>query len=316
MDSNDARLSDKAPKTDSESRLSLLKLIAASVIFGTIGFFRKGIPLSSAALACFRGLSGAVFLLLYARFRLLKLFRGIRVGQCLALAGTGAVMGVNWILLFEAYRYIPVSQATLCYYMQPSIVMLLSPLILKERMTAKSAVCILLSALGMVLVSGVAGTAPPEGEALLGIVLGLGAACLYAAVIFLNKTLTGIGIYEKTILQLAGAAGILLPYLIFAERPDLSRLEPVSILLLLTVGLVHTGLAYVLYFGSMDALKARTIALVSYLDPISALLLSALLFGERLTYGELCGAFLILVSAAAAELSFPKRAGRDHDSAG
>ena len=296
------------------NRLSLLKLIAASVIFGTIGFFRNGIPLSSAALACFRGLAGALFLLAYARLRRVRLFRGIRGGQVLALAGTGAVMGLNWILLFEAYRYIPVSQATLCYYMQPSIVMLLSPLILKERMTAKSAVCVVLSALGMVLVSGVAGTAPPKGEALLGIALGLGAACLYACVIFLNKTLSGIDVYEKTILQLAGAAVILLPYLIFVERPDFSGLEPVSVLLLLTVGLVHTGLAYVLYFGSMDALKARTIALVSYLDPISALLLSALLFGERLTAGELCGAFLILVSAAAAELSFPKKARPDHGS--
>ncbi len=286
---------------------SLMKLIAASVIFGTVGFFRKGIPLPSAALSCYRGLAGALFLFAWVRIQGGSPLRGVEKNTALKYLGTGAVMGLNWILLFEAYRFIPVSQATLCYYMQPSIVMLLSPLILKERMTGKTAACVLFSFVGMVLVSGILGSDPPRGEAVWGILMGLGAAGLYAAVIFLNKLLPGQNVYDKTLLQLLGAGGILLPYVLLNGQMDFSGFDFSAVLLLAAIGLVHTGLAYVLYFGSMDGLPARTIALVSYLDPVSALLLSALFFGETLTGGQLTGAFLILASAVAAEVRFPGR---------
>ena len=284
---------------------SLLMMTAAMLIYGSIGVFRRYIPLSSAALACFRGLSGAVFLLLVCLLRRRRLNFRLGAKRLGGLILSGAMIGLNWILLFEAYRYTTVAVATLCYYMAPTGVMLLSPLVLGERLTARKLVCAALALFGMLLVSGLLGGA--GGADLRGIAFGLGAAALYAAVVLLNKKLPGIDAFEKTIVQLGSAGLVLVPYVLLRGIETTGPMTTVSVVLLIVVGLVHTGLAYTLYFGSMDGLRAQTVAILSYLDPVTALLLGGLLLGEPLTPAGIAGAVLILGSAAAAELLPEKR---------
>ena len=281
---------------------SLLMLTASMVIFGSIGIFRRYIPLSSPALACFRGLSGALVLFLAAKAQKKTLNHHIGGKKTLWLALTGAVMGFNWIFLFEAYNHTTVATATLCYYMQPTIVMLLSPLLFSERLTGRKAVCVVLSLVGMVLVSGFAEGGIPAVSELKGVALGLIAAVLYASVVIMNKKLPGLDAYEKTIIQLLGAAAALVPYLLFAGRPAAAAWTPGVLVMLLIVGVVHTGLAYALYFGSMDGLKAQTVALLSYLDPVVALALSALVLKEHMTPFGIAGAALIIGAAVLSEL--------------
>ena len=297
---------------------ALLMLASSMLIFGTIGLFRRYIPLSSGLLAFSRGILGAVFLGLFLIIRRLSEQRcktgndgdiqESRTPACelplrilFLLILSGALMGINWILLFEAYNYTTVATATLCYYMQPTIVILLSPLFFHERLTAKKLVCAFLAVLGMFLVSGAAGEGIPQGDAFRGILCGLGAAILYASVVIMNKCIRNIDSYLKTILQLASASVCLLPYLAVTGQLSYVKLDSFSLLMLLVVGIVHTGIAYTLYFGSTDGLRAQTIALFSYIDPVSALFISVLFLHEPMGAAGLAGAVLILGAAFAAE---------------
>ena len=287
-------------------RKSLLMFVSSMLIFGTIGVFRRSIPLPSAFLAFARGVLGGGFLLVVVLFR-----RG-RVGDRLPartlayLALTGALIGVNWILLFEAYAHTTVAVATLCYYMQPTIVILLSPLLFRERLTAKRAVCALVAIAGMVLVSGVIGGGARAGSPR-GVLLGLGAAAFYAAVVIMNKRVGGVDAYQKTIVQLLSAGIVMIPYLLATRGTSGGDLGPMSAALLLVVGIVHTGIAYLLYFGSMDGMRAQSIAILSYIDPVSALLISALFLREPLGVAGLIGAVMIIGSAVASEIGEERR---------
>ena len=278
---------------------SLAMIVASMLIFGSIGIFRRYIPLSSALLAFSRGVMGGIFILLFMKLTGRGAGSWPPVRQILRLAATGAVMGINWILLFEAFNHTTVAVATLCYYMQPTIVMLLSPVIFQERLTAKKAVCAGIAIIGMALVSGVTGGA--GAGSLRGVLLGLGAAVFYSAVVIMNKTVSGVDAYQKTAIQLLSAGIVMIPYLLLTGGA-VGELGGKTALLLGIVGILHTGLAYVLYFGSMDGLRVQTIALVSYADPVSALLFSALFLREPLGVPGLVGAVMIIGSALVSEL--------------
>lgn len=272
-----------------------LMLLCSMVIFGTIGIFVRYIPLPSSLIANIRGLSGCAFLLLvlFAKKEKMEVAAIRRNLPVLMLSGT--FLGANWIALFESYRYTTVATATLCYYMAPIIVMVLSPVLLKEKLTGKKIGIILAALFGMVLVTGV----QTGGEnQMLGIALGLLAAALYAGVILSNRKLKNIGTYDTTIMQLGGSALVLLPYNVMTT--DFAGLQfnlPVLGLLAL-VGIVHTGVAYWLYFGSLKELSAQSAALLSYIDPITAIVLSALILGEAMTPVGILGAVIVLGATA------------------
>ena len=283
-------------------RGSVVTFISSMLIFGTVGVVRRYIPLPSALLAFARGILGGLFLLLFVMIR--KKDAGERLPRrvLLRLMLTGALIGFNWMLLFEAFNHTTVAVATLCYYMQPTIVILLSPLVFRERLTAKKALCAAVSILGMALVSGVLGSGGTQGGSLRGILLGLGAACFYAAVIITNKKIQGVDPYRRTTVTLLSAGIVMLPYLLLTNGFTGGGGGLPAVLLLLVLGIVHTGIAYTMYFGSMDGLRVQTIAVLSYIDPVSALLFSALLLREPLGLAGVAGAVLIIGAAMVSEL--------------
>ena len=284
-------------------RRSVLMMVSSLLIFGTIGIFRRYIPVSSAFLACSRGILGGLCILLFLRLKKQKPDGKIPRRALLGLIVSGMLMGVNWMLLFEAYNHTTVAVATLCYYMQPTIVMLLSPLIFREKLTPGKAVCAAVAVAGMVLVSGVAGESGAQGSSLRGILLGLGAAVFYSSVVIMNKKIQGIDAWRKTTVQLFSAGMVMIPYLAVSGGFSFEEgFGPVPAVLLLVVGLVHTGIAYVLYFGSMDGLRVQTVAILSYIDPVSALLFSAFLLREPLSVPKLIGAVMIIGSAVFSEI--------------
>ena len=285
---------------------SYLALITSMLIFGTIGIFRKYISLSSGMLAFLRGIIGSAFLFAFVRLRGKK-FEKLSRKTLWLLILTGALIGFNWIFLFESYNYTSVSTATMCYYMQPTILILMSPIAFRERLTAKKLLCALAAIVGMVFVSGITqGTALQKTD-LTGILFGLAAAVLYASVIVLNKKTPVEDAYTKTILQLISAAVVLIPYLLFTEDFSAIQVTPREMLLVAIVAVVHTGFAYAMYFGSMRSLKAQSIAVLGYIDPVFALFLSAIVLHEGLTVSGILGAVLIIGSALISELEFKKR---------
>ena len=280
-------------------------LIFSVSVFGTIGIFVRWIGLPSSVIALVRGAVGAAFLLLLARFRHAPIDRAALRRRWQLLLLSAAMMSFNWITLFEAYRYTTVATATLCYYMAPIFVTLISPVLLRERLTARKLLCVFLALAGMVFVSGVPQSGLPGPSEAKGILLALCSAALYAGVILINKYLAGVPAYDRTLLQLAGAAAVMIPYILLTEDLSAMSVTPLGAVLLLIVAVFHTGWCYALYFGSMTVLSAQTVALFSYIDPIVAILLSALLLREPLGWSGILGAALVLGSTLVSELPVP-----------
>ena len=280
-------------------------LIFSVSVFGTIGIFVRWIGLPSSVIALVRGAVGAAFLLLLARFRHAPIDRAALRRRWQLLLLSAAMMSFNWITLFEAYRYTTVATATLCYYMAPIFVTLISPVLLKERLTARKLLCVFLALAGMVFVSGVPQSGLPGPSEAKGILLALCSAVLYAGVILINKYLAGVPAYDRTLLQLACAAAVMIPYILLTEDLSAMSVTPLGAVLLLIVAVFHTGWCYALYFGSMTVLSAQTVALFSYIDPIVAILLSALLLMEPLGWSGILGAALVLGSTLVSELPVP-----------
>ena len=284
-----------------EQRMSRWKLIASMCIFGTIGIVRQYIPYPSSFVALIRGIIGTVFLLAVVAFSQKKLDSAAIRRNALLLLLSGAAIGFNWIFLFEAYNYTSVATATLCYYLAPILVILASPIMLKEKLTGKKAICAAVALFGMVLVSGVTETGFGEIFELKGVLFGIAAAVLYASVILMNKKIQAIGAYDKTISQLGMASIVLLPYVLLTEDLSTYSFTALPLVLLGVAGVVHTGIAYWLYFGSMGNLKAQTVALYSYMDPILAIVLSMLVLKEPMTLSAGIGAVMILGAAFVSE---------------
>ena len=280
-------------------------LIFSVSVFGTIGIFVRWIGLPSSVIALVRGAVGAAFLLLLAHFRHAPIDRAALCRRWQLLLLSAAMMSFNWITLFEAYRYTTVATATLCYYMAPIFVTLISPVLLKERLTARKLLCVFLALAGMVFVSGVPQSGLPGPSEAKGILLALCSAVLYAGVILINKYLAGVPAYDRTLLQLACAAAVMIPYILLTEDLSAMSVTPLGAVLLLIVAVFHTGWCYALYFGSMTVLSAQTVALFSYIDPIVAILLSALLLREPLGWSGILGAALVLGSTLVSELPVP-----------
>lgn len=282
-------------------------LIFAVAAFGTIGIFVRGIGLPSSVIALVRGAVGAAFLLLLARLRHTPIDRGLLRRRLGLLVLSSAMMSFNWITLFESYRYTTVATATLCYYMAPIFVTLASPVLLKERLTLRKLLCVGMALWGMVFVSGVPQSGMPAPVEMRGILLALCSAALYAGVILINKCLSEVPAYDRTLFQLAAAAVVMVPYILLTEEVSALRFTLTGTLLLLIVAVFHTGWCYALYFGSMTLLPAQTAALFSYIDPIVAVLLSALLLKEPLGWSGMLGAALVLGSTLLSELPLRKR---------
>ncbi len=274
------------------------QIILSMLIFGTIGIFRRWIPWPSSAVALIRSVIGLLFLLLVRALRREPVDRAAvrrNLGKLLLL---GAMLGTNWIFLFEAYNYTSVAAATMCYYMAPVLIILVSPLF-GERLTLRKGLCAAAAVFGMVLVSGVLSGGLHGAK---GLLFGLIAACLYAAIVLMNRTLRGISAGDRTIMQFASAAAVMLPYVLLTEDVHALPLSPRILLLLLTVGVVHTGLAYVLYFGGIAGVPAQSAALLSYLDPVAAVLLSVTLLHEEMSLSAAIGAALVLCAMIISEI--------------
>ena len=285
-----------------ENRLAKLMMIFSMAMFGTLAPFVRQIPVSSGELALYRAMLAALLIgtyLLITRQRIA--FE--RIGRELPLLlFSGVAMGFNWILLFEAYKYTTVSSATLSYYFAPVLVTAVSPFLFKERLTARQILCFGMSTLGIVMITGVSG-ASGSGTDLIGILFGLGAALLYACVILINKFIRNVTGIHRTLLQFLAAIAVLLPYVLSTSGVTLHAMDAAGWLCLLIVGLVHTGVTYCMYFSALRHLPGQKAAILSYIDPLVAVLISVLVLRESMTLMQLIGGALILGFTLLNELS-------------
>lgn len=275
------------------SNRARLRLAGSMAIFGTLAPFVRNIPISSGELALYRAVLAALMIGLFFLLTGQKIVLKNLGRELFLLLLSGVAMGINWILLFEAYKYTTVAISTLSYYFAPVIVTIVCPFLFKEKLTRKQILCFVMSTLGLSLVIGITDLGSGGNNAL-GVAFGLGAAVFYATVILLNKFIKGIAGIQRTFLQFLSAIAILAPYVLLTGGTRLGSLNVTGWVCLLIVGLIHTGFTYCLYFSSLKELPGQEAAILSYIDPLVAVVIGVLLLGEPLTWQQLIGGGLIL----------------------
>jgi len=261
-------------------------------IFGTIPLFVRNIPVSSGELALYRAVLAAILIGLFLLITNQKIpFSKIKKEVPL-LVISGVAVGINWILLFEAYKYTTVSVATLSYYFAPVIVTILSPVFFKEKLTVKQVICFAMSTLGLVMITGIGGAG--AGKDFIGIIFGLGAAVFYATAVLLNKFTKQVDGIHRTFLQFISAIVVLIPYVMMTSGITLINLDGKGWVNLLVVGLIHTGVTYCMYFSSLKELPGQKAAILSYIDPLVAVLISVAVLNESMSLWQIVGGILIL----------------------
>ena len=277
-------------KTNTRARLSLITSMA---IFGTLAPFVRNIPVSSGELALYRAVLAAALIGLFLLLTRQRIPVRALGRELVLLLFSGMAMGINWILLFEAYKYTTVAISTLSYYFAPVIVTLVCPILFNEILTGIQILCFVMTTIGLALVIGITDLGSGGNDAI-GVLFGLGAAVFYAAVILLNKFIRGVAGIHRTFLQFLAAIVILAPYVALSGGVTLGSMDGSGWICLLIVGLVHTGITYCLYFSSLKELPGQTAAILSYIDPLVAVVIGVVVLGEPLSWQQLIGGGLIL----------------------
>jgi len=280
---------------------SNIQFLLSMIIFGTIGVFVRYIDLTSSEIALLRGLIGSLFLVTVMFIMKKKISWALVKVNALVLLLSSIALGGNWIFFFQAYKHTTVANAALSYYFAPVFVLLLSPLVLKEKLSTKKIICIGVAMLGMLLIIGNGGLGTSGVDDLIGIGYGLMAAVFYASLMLLNKFIKNMDGLITTVIQLGTATLLLVPYVFFTEGFGILNVSGSSIPFILLLGIVHTGIGFLLFFSSMQKLKGQSIAALSYADPITSLVISALILQEQMTVIQLFGGALLLGSTFISE---------------
>lgn len=283
-----------------------LRLILSMVIVGTIGLFAKNIPLQSQTMALGRAVLAAVAIGLYLLLSGKKITFSASKKDIVLLILSGGALGLNYTFLFEAYKHIPYSVATLCDYFAPVVVMILTPMFFREKLTKKQVLCFVAATLGLAMLIGVF---HGSGERLnpYGILVGLTGMLFYVPVMMINKAVKGVDAFHRTLLQFVTAAAVLALLTPFTGGFDFSQMDTAGWLNLVIIGVVHTGICYCMYFSALPQLSGQEGAILSYADPMTAVLVSVLFMHERLSWVQILGGGLLLLSTMVNELPGKKK---------
>lgn len=273
------------------------QLLISMILSGTLGVMMHFVTFPSSVSAFSRALISTPFLLLVIHIRKEKLnYLAVR-NNAILLFLTGTMIALSWIFMFEAYRYAPVSVVTLCSYLSPIFLLIAAPIILKEKISFPKCLCVLGALVGVLIISGSADLGVQEGLDIRGVLFSMGASLSNTALILLSKKIRNISAYNQTVVQFAAAGLVMFPYALLTGGFSRLCFDGIAILMLLIIGIVNTGICYVMYFDALPKVSAQTIALYNYVPSLVSMVLSAAVLGERLTLGNICGGLLILAAA-------------------
>ncbi|MFJ7971668.1 DMT family transporter [Psychrobacillus sp. NPDC096389] len=280
---------------------SKMQFILSMIIFGTIGLVVRYIDLSASERALLSSFLGCLFLLLIFFLLKKKIAWNLVKSNALFLILSGVALGGNWIFLYQSYDHTTLANATLGYYFAPVFVMILSPLVLREPLSMKKIMCIIVAIIGMLMIIG-EGVNASRSDDIVGISFGLIAAAFYAALLLLNKFIKEMGKLELTIIQLGTTTLLLIPYVFLTEGFGIFELSSSSIPFILILGIINTGIGFLLFFSGMEKLKGQSIAMLSYVDPFVAIMISAIILQEQMTIVQIVGGVLLLGSTLISEI--------------
>ena len=283
-----------------DERKARLQLIFTMLLFGTIGTLTRFIDMPSSVIALGRAFFSVLTIILVLALRRQKPDWDDIKRNIGWLIMSSVFMCCNWVCQFEAFKYTTIAVSTLCYYMQPVFYILAAAIVIKEKLSPRKLVCVAIAFCGMIFVSGVLQTGLYLSE-LKGVLFGIAGGFFYAMVVLINKYMKDISPVNTTIMQMALVSIIMLPYSAATGGLAAARVTTVGIICLIVLGALHTGIGYIIYFDAVNKLPAQTVGILSYIDPVEAVLLSAFFLREPMTIWTVIGAVMILGAAAYSE---------------
>lgn len=277
---------------------AVIRYLSALFLYGTIASFLRYIEYSSDFVVLCRGLFGSLFIFLVLKSRKEEININAIRSNLLLMVISGAALGFNWIFLFMGYRY-GMAIASLCNYMAPIVVVVIVSIFYKEKINLKQVCCVILAFVGMLFLIGIFGNDQMIDPRC--VIYGLLAALGFVILVLCNRKLKDIGPLEKTFVQLLVSMIVVFPY-VFIQRSFPEHFDLLSTILVLILGFVHTGVAYIFYFNSIDTLPAQSIAVLGYLEPVLNVLFGWILFSERIGVSGMIGAILIIAASLGNEI--------------
>jgi len=277
--------------------IDTLKYLFSVVIYGTIGLFIRYVNASSEFIVLCRGIIGSLFIGLVMLIKKQKIdFKAINK-NLKYLVFSGICLGLNWVFLFAGYTR-ALALTSLCNYTAPIIVVIIMSIFYKEKINNKQIGCIIASFIGIILISGIFDS---NGIDVYCLVCGSLAAAGFVGLVLFNRKFADIKDLDKTIIQLAFSALTVLPYVIFNKSIPTS-LDTRSLIIILILGIVHTGVAYIFYFSAIDTLPVQEVAVLGYVEPALSVVIGILILKESASIFSVIGAILILLAAVLNEL--------------
>ncbi len=282
---------------------AFIKYLSALLLFGLNGIVASNISLSSYEIVFLRTLIGSVLLVVLFLIGKGKFHIKEHKKDTLFIVLSGIAMGTSWMFLYEAYQQIGVSLASLLYYCGPVIVMILSPLIFREKLTTPKLLGFATVLVGIFLVNG---NASQGNSNTWGLFCGAMSAVMYFFMVTLNKQSKNISGMENSVIQLVVS---FLTVAIFTgiKQGFVINVPTNAWVWIFILGIVNTGIGCYLYFSPLSKLPVQTVAVCGYLEPLSAVVFAALLLGETMTIIQIVGAVCIIGGAMIGELVKTKK---------
>ena len=270
--------------------MSNLKMVLGMTIFGSIGIFVHEIGLPPAVIASIRAIVGAAFLAIILGFYNNRANLSDVKRNIIPIIISGTALGFNWICLFEAYQRTTIPVATVCYNLAPVFVLVLSPILLRERITLVSVACTLGALAGAILLSGITSD---DAVNKTGFTYAIIAAILYAVIMLTNKKVSGISSLDNAFYQMAVASVVTIAYSVFTVDMSTVTFGGRVGWMLLVLGILHTAIAYALVFSASKRMTAQAWGILSYLEPATAIILAFFLLKQPITNIEILGAIMV-----------------------
>lgn len=269
-----------------------VEIAVAMLIWGSVGIFGRFSGLSGLGVAFFRVSLGALalLLLLAVRGKLGKTLRAFRP-NILPLLALGTALALNWVFLFTAFNHTTIANAILVYYTAPVLATLISWRFLGERLDKRNVVSLGTAFMGLLLIASSQRASLSDGD-FVGVVFAFLGAIFYALIPNIGRFLRDVDGESLTFLQLSIATLVLLPFMA-VEKAGNPVWWAIGVLVL-----VHTVLALYLYMDGLKVVEVKDASLLSYLDPLSAILYAFLVFGEVPGLRTIVGGAMILFASA------------------
>ena len=273
--------------------MNRILLILVMIVWGSLGVFTRSIPLSAVSLAFLRALIALPVLFIAMK---MKKREKIKLSWLIPYIISGVLLGLGWLTLFYGFKHTSISSAVIIYNMCPIYVMILAPVILKEAISKVQIAVISISFIGLVFVVG---NNLLDGYGYMGILLSAPSGMMYAAIVLINRSIKRrLDNQTATFIQIATATIVLLPFaLLDGDVFTLGNLENISIIYIILLGVLHTGVAYTMFFSVYQHMKSVEIVSYSFLEPLFGILFSVIFIGEKLTLPQIIGGVLIIGSA-------------------